>query len=205
MRVEGQEQLSRDVFSLVEDAVTFAVCKQIEPDMRGLFVNRDNSWETLLEEATRRGCGVASLEVIRYLSREAGEWIVESLIISSKTDSANGWQFKENWVWHSYFLAKGIDGMWYAGSPANYKRGEEESRLTRIIVDHDLNEVMKQIEDIEGGCWPNAMEIEMKLSSRVGLGKVSIDKGAMGERISYGEIFYEDGYIESQRYEKVLD
>lgn len=114
--------------------------------------------------ATKGGCRGACDHVITFLGEKYGN-LFSKLVLIEALSSAD-YLLTNGWGWHDYFLALGIDGVWYAGSPANYQDGMEDvvGDMLKIISSRSLDQVMSEIAELEGGLWPEPVEIKKILS-----------------------------------------
>jgi hypothetical protein len=121
-------------------------------------------------DATERKCADASGKALYFLWDRYNTYFDEMMILTSRSTSdiiTEDHQFKqdrERWMGHSVAVAKGIDGKYYAFSPANYdsghaKKGFDESLLTSVYEATDLQELVDQIQGAEGGLWPTEEQI----------------------------------------------
>lgn len=69
---------------------------------------------------------------------------------------------KSSWKWsfHTYFLAKGKNSIWYAGSPSNYTQDTDLTNpITTVYQSRDIKQVLEGIRQKDGGIWPLGTDI----------------------------------------------
>ncbi|MCX6783645.1 MAG: hypothetical protein NT141_01045 [candidate division WWE3 bacterium] len=109
-----------------------------------------------LQESTSQNCLINSKRALRFLANNYGDNFNQLMILQTSIDSP-AHRFKSSvWQYHAYFLACDNMGQWFAGSPANYDPGEDINRLTNFFTADNLTEIIKQIQDLDGGEWPEA-------------------------------------------------
>lgn len=128
----------------------------------GKAISYDLAFITRL--ATKGGCREAAAHVITFLGEKHGNFFSKLVLIEALSSADN--LLTNGWGWHDYFLALGVDGVWYAGSPANYQDdlGEYVGDMLKIIASESLDEVIEEITSFEGGLWPEPKEIKNILS-----------------------------------------
>lgn len=107
-----------------------------------------------VELASTEKCVVASANAILFLHQKYPDLFNFSVILKS---SNTGTGLK--WYQHAYFLAESKDGRYFAASPANEDEDKGQNYLTTIFCSEDLQEVLKKIQDKEGGKWPSQESI----------------------------------------------
>ncbi len=165
---ESQERLQMTPLEAVADAMMVAYAVYLQGDFSeaiGIV-----KLENILVETTKDRCRQNSVTVLAYLTERYPKLFDNMLIVESVADCAC--QLRNDWSWHDYFLVQGEDGVWYAGSPANYELGGEKTRLTNLISGN-LKKVMGEIKRIEGGAWPTICSVE-EIVDKVG-GYTSLD------------------------------
>lgn len=136
----------------VADAMMVALFKQIGFELRHAKQGQsDQEMREMIRQATSSGCRLGSAYALWHLWERHRTDFSKLLMVETHSE-------KGPWAWHDYFLVKGVDGVWYAGSPANYGRGPVE-RTTNIVRGRDLSRVMTTLEEIEDNPWPPAEDI----------------------------------------------
>lgn len=128
--------------------------------------------------ATEGHCTTASKISLTFLYGKYKDFFDRMTLLTSHDDQE---RFRENWGMHQYFLVRDTGGTWYAGSPANHsllqkndRKSDTTSNLSTLIVSKDLSEVLKQIQNNDGGNWPSVEFVE---------GVLSIPRNAMPQHI----------------------
>jgi len=99
-----------------------------------------------------QGCRTA----LEYLSVNHGDKFQKLLLLNSY-----GYNYDiESWGYHYFLLTQGINGRWYATSPANISRGEINAP---IFSSESLDEILDSIKQSGGGEWPTSSQIENTL------------------------------------------
>lgn len=155
----------------VADAMMVAVYRQIAVDLRMIWqgAKMEGDFSDLLQKRTASGCRLGAAHVLYDLAEKHKYEFDISLMIEAVASGP--------WAWHDYFLVRGIDGVWYAGSPANYGR-EPIERTTNIVSSLCLESVIQTIENIEGSKWPSEQEILEKISKK----GVRVETGESNQR-----------------------
>lgn len=117
----------------------------------------ENDIQGMMKEASKKWCKLGSGWCLRYLSEKHSDLFLDLLLVESWNDPKK--PLIDGWLWHSYFLVRGVDGVWYAGSPGNYDAKRGVNRLVNIIADQDLEKVLKKVQIIEGGDWPRSKSV----------------------------------------------
>lgn len=91
---------------------------------------------------------------------------------------------------HTYFLVRSVGGRWFAGSPANYIPGERDNRLLRLHQSNKLQEVIRAIQQTDGGQWPSSTLIEDVSDAELFLPKIETDDGSKSLKVT---CFYQKG------------
>lgn len=115
-------------------------------------------YDAILETESDTWCRFGSVHALFYLQNKYSKLFTHTFLVDSRTEEKGTYKNKD-WKYHSYFLVRDQQGIWYAGSPGNYKRDREENPFTRIIVSPNLEDVMETITSLEGGLWPQATTI----------------------------------------------
>lgn len=106
---------------------------------------------------TYRQCADASDYVVYYLFvRYPSSFDTLVLLDTDSFSSASPFRVA-SWSGHTCFLARDMDGVWHAGSPANYTE-EGENPLTKLASSLDLSTVLHEVTQFEGGIWPDAAD-----------------------------------------------
>lgn len=109
-------------------------------------VFKDLNW--ILRLQTNQKCDISSHSVLRYLDHpDRRDMFTGMGLINAETGLYH-------FTAHQAFLVKDRKGRWFAGSPANFRQGQEPSRLT-TLYEGSLHEVMTQLKKTEGGDWPS--------------------------------------------------
>lgn len=148
-----------------------------------LGTNIDTEFEKILQLKSAERCTEASIDVIRYLFEKYPELFDNMMLLTAYASKKHPFA-DERYNFHTYFLVKGKDGTYYAGSPANHKaitsaNQSTDSSLTRLLSSRDLREIIDQIQKVDGGEWPtvdfieNAVATEYKQPSYTNLDTTS--------------------------------
>lgn len=150
------ERLRQEPIDIVADALMIGFYRAIRPKLDNIHPPRKGvtklySMKLQLREATKSECGTASVAAIYFMHEKYAGHFNRMMIVKG---------IGTKWDQHYYFLVRDIDGVWYAGSPANYDPTSNRNRLTAIISSNELTEVIEGIRSSEGGQWPSAQSIE---------------------------------------------
>lgn len=100
-------------------------------------------------------CTEAASIVLTYLAHKTPN-LFSSLVIV-RGDSTDEHEIKNGWENHKIFIARDTQGIYFAGSPANYT--ERRNRLRELFSSRSVEKIMNHIKEEEGGTWPSAEEI----------------------------------------------
>lgn len=117
--------------------------------------------EEILQGQTSGNCMIGTIFALHYLGVKYPHLFEAAgrLVTFDNPDRVSGTLKSQDKV-HAYFMVKDINGVWYAGSPANHIVNSENSPLTRVISSTDPQEVVDRITEIDGGEWPDGKFIE---------------------------------------------
>jgi hypothetical protein len=175
----------------VADAMMIATCvltKDWLDDIRMDVIDDETSVVELLKrqviEATNGRCFVGSAIALAYLKQEQESLFDKMCMLIAYSDSENKFR-DDGWSFHAYFLVQDKDGVWFAGSPANYE-GQEEGNdcLTNFFYDRSLKLVLDRIQSFEGGCWPDEKNVVSFLKDKPKM-TGTYDKGTIELQIIY--------------------
>lgn len=123
-------------------------------DLKGYQQYQSADIDRRVELASIEKCVVASANAILFLHQKYPDYF-NFLIVLKSSNTGTGLK----WYQHAYFLAESKDGRYFAASPANEDEDKGQSYMTTIFSSKDLQEVLKKIQDKEGGKWPSATAI----------------------------------------------
>jgi hypothetical protein len=178
--LDNRENITSDY--AVRKAMTVALSKVLTPDVlpedkelrdksvavdsHGFRVPNNNVPESaearlsnLIERRTYYKCLVASNFALDFLIERYPDKFDRLFLLSQDllgVPNASDYAFKHSsWQAHTLFVARDIDGIWYAGSPANYVKGDSvsETRIKDYYSDSSLTGLLSQIKEVEGGYW----------------------------------------------------
>jgi hypothetical protein len=107
---------------------------------------------------TEKRCSKATLHTLCNLFSSHPDFFDTMIAIRAEDNPQN--QFPNGWENHQYFLLKDVLGTWHAGSPANYEDDANKANRLTQIFSGDLESVLLQIKEFEGGIWPSKNIIE---------------------------------------------
>lgn len=128
---------------------------------KSITVETRENIEELFRELTEGECETAS-EWTAYLLATRYSNLFEQIFM------IEGWETNTKsmvYSHHRMFVAKGINGKYYAGSPSNYQRKVDEKflepvdPLSHFIEKSSLEEVIEEVIFRYGGAWPLAKNI----------------------------------------------
>ncbi len=151
----------------VSDAMLAVLNKRIKPVFEKERIRNDSipDVEELLVNETSAECQINSLAALQFLTKKYPKLFSRLMLYKSWEDNEHTFKPHTNSdgsSYHAYFLAQGIDGKWYAGSPANYSH-DGYNPATSVISAPILSDVVSQIGETDGGIWPTGDEIEQSL------------------------------------------
>jgi len=151
-----EKLVTSPTLSLVKDAMSFAVDEFVEKNPLPID---PMGYEIELQNLTNSECTTGCIYAACYLATKYPDSFSVISLLEAHRDVET---FSENvGIMHHYFLAKGTDGIWYTGSPANHRKySGANSRLKRVIFSQDVSKVLEEIQGIEGGLWPSKEKIE---------------------------------------------
>lgn len=111
---------------------------------------------SMINRQSSLDCHYASRRVLRYLQLrdQQGLYNIATVITGTHTR-----QFKD----HDVFLVQGVDGVWYAGSPAN--NSYKNPRFATLYEAPILEDLLKSLKKKEGGRWPTKYAIEVQIEA----------------------------------------
>jgi hypothetical protein len=134
--IQTQQQISREIY--FEDK---------EPKHKRL--------KEVVEAGTRAMCYFGSKDVIYDLSLQNRDLFDSMILVSTELIDDDSWLKTEANQWfHTYFLVKDKDGMWYAGSPANNGVNKDKQYATTIIHGRNLGEVLEIMSERDKAHFP---------------------------------------------------
>lgn len=136
-------------------------------------------------------CRQASAVVMAFLLDKYPDKFQNMVLLESHSDEGN-W-LENGWRWHDYFLVLGEDGVWYAGSPANYLGEFGESRLVRIIANTSMKYVLEKIKTIEGGAWPRERDVRYWMEEYGG--NADLDGRYKKGELKMDCVYYDNGEV----------
>lgn len=146
----------------VSDAVMVVQAELIkqmeyEYELKHLKIPEYLNDEQLLQTASFELCHIGSQSVVRHLVKKSRDLFNGIALVETNKrygDLAGDWNF------HTIFVARDRNMIWYVGSPANYHPNPEKDRLNRIFSSKYLCDVMSQLESQDLGVWPSVDYIE---------------------------------------------
>ncbi len=117
---------------------------------------RSVSLEKKLEIVSSGACRSGSIIALNYLQKTHGDEFDKLMLVKGNIPANS----EDQHQWAVYFLAHSkSDGKWFSGSPANHRANQKESRFSTVIASNDLDEIFKEIAEIEGGIWPTSSDV----------------------------------------------
>lgn len=132
-------------------AVQTLVANQIEHDRRRQVLKDADEidMKSMLEQATTFQCEEARRLSARYLEENHRNEFDQVALIG-------GWHTTKikRWESHVYMIAKDSQGKVFGCSPANYELADESyNPLITILESKDIESMIQQITELEGGNW----------------------------------------------------
>ncbi len=126
------------------------------------------SIESIFAKKTKGKCVFGSAYALHHLlHRYQAYFPYHAILVGFKNMSFLDPEVKDegeftfsNFNFHAYLLTCDRQGIWRAGSPANYDRGGKDSRVQRSIASPDIDRVLAKISQLDGGIWPDAQRIK---------------------------------------------
>lgn len=183
----------------IGDAMMLAGYKDMDDVLEMYEQNTDipypkviSGWEKHLKRNTADKCKDSSIYAIDYLNGKHGGLFSHLLLLEAHRNEAVPFKSNSDYDFHTYFLARDKEGIWYAGSPANHTIGGRNSPLTTVFSSESLDEILSLIRQKDGGDWPSAQYVERVLqesytppspvnTSRIKLFTISKEDGAEQE------------------------
>jgi hypothetical protein len=118
----------------------------------------------VLQVRSAGGCREGSATTLHYLITHYPLDFKFHLMLKSKPEEREAFKANPEWVYHYLFATQAKNGVWFAGSPANYNP-KNESSFTRIIAHKSIEEVLGNITEEVGGIWPSADFISDRINT----------------------------------------
>lgn len=161
----------------IEEAVKESIWIQTKTklEMPGFFYE-DGKLPTTLREAVKVGtsgmCAIGSENVIHKLATEKGNLFDKMTLISTNIlspDSPLNYDLpqEDRFTYHTYFLVQDKNGVWYAGSPANHYQTKEKDYATTLIVDKDLDALLRKMESRDKSSYPTSSDLMNQMDNMV--------------------------------------
>lgn len=127
---------------------------------------REMHLNELVKSGTKAMCLHASREAAYKLASNSRDLFQNIILVSTENIGPNSWLNRNDQQYsHSYFLAQGIDGNWYAGSPANHDKANKNYALT-IIHGKELDSVIRMMNARDGVTFPSSQDILFQIEGR---------------------------------------
>ncbi|MGE5042411.1 MAG: hypothetical protein ACM3IJ_05955 [Candidatus Levyibacteriota bacterium] len=109
----------------------------------------NEQFQQIVDTESKLHCLAGSRFVIDWLAHRYSELFDAQIILKGR--------WTKHFPAHHIFLTHGVDGVWYAGSPAN--NTQHMKRFSILYEDPDLDVVLDMIKRDEGGEWPTSKDI----------------------------------------------
>lgn len=154
--------------SSIEEAVKSVIWSktqdQIHKNMSLPVDERHRKLKEVVNEGTRARCYIASKDVIYNLAQTNTDFFQTMILISTKDIEDGSW-LKKDFVqepkdlFHTYFLIKDNNGVWYAGSPANQNHNDEPNYANTLVISEKLDDLLKRISERDNARFPSSGSI----------------------------------------------
>lgn len=134
-----------------------------QPDDYTYFHPENYELDHGLQLASENMCVEGSVALIYHLLQNPDfkELFQSAFLLGSHGDFSG----EKEWLYHEYAVTQDSDNLWRAASPANHvqHKGHDphhSTHMNRVLTGQTLEEILGQIEAIDGGDWPTAKSIE---------------------------------------------
>lgn len=152
----------------VADAVMAALYQQIKGTLAKQIEGKEKQIadpETLLKRKTYYNCYSASAYAIHFLAEKYDNLFRKYILLSTDVLEDDSILIANMLGGHTSFLAEGVDGTWYAASPANHAIDKNEKYALEIVSSQNLEETIRRLEQRDGATYPSPEVIEESLNS----------------------------------------
>ena len=164
MTEEEKNQETETPLQVIQEALQYTKIQFLQ-DARSLIgvlpdYTSSMSDDELLEKRTRGNCDEGCAIALKKLL-ESRHLFSRMAIIAAPFSPTHPFK-KSDPYFHMYFLAQDMKGNWYGASPANTQ--DYSDAFDTILISNSLADLMKKIEERDGGEWPDPVATEAKLA-----------------------------------------